>query len=86
MATIAGGVVAGLGVLASLAWMGQAVAAFRYRKRVAWLADLPDGPPEGGWPALAVIFAARNEAEASAQRLADLLVAEMIWDDEGNDD
>jgi hypothetical protein len=56
------GIVAGLGGLASVFWISRWVDAIRYRKTIVWLADEPAEPPEGGWPTLAVIFAARNEA------------------------
>ena len=68
--------VAGLGVLASLFWVGQLVEAIRYRTRAVWLAGPADAPPpDGGWPAVAVIFAARNEA-AMVERATRSLLAQ----------
>src|SRR4051812_11517909 len=57
-----GWVVSGLGVLASLVWLGQLRAMVRHRKAWHWLADLGDTEPEGGWPGRTVISAARDEA------------------------
>src|SRR5690242_8204917 len=48
--------------MASLFWIVQLVAVVRHGKGAHWLADLPDGPPPGGWPLLTVVLAARNEA------------------------
>ena len=66
------GVVATLGVTSSLAWLAHASALVRHRRRFVRLADLPDEPPEGGWPSLAILFAARDEAgsiEAAARSM-----------------
>src|SRR4051812_11428220 len=52
-----------LGVLGSLPWLGHLIHLARNRDRVVFLADLPAEIPEGGWPSLAVVFAARDEAE-----------------------
>ena len=59
-------VLAGLGVIASLFWLGQLIEALRYRGQAVWIEDLPEGPPprDGAWPAVALVFAARNEAES----------------------
>ena len=57
-----GWVVSALGMLASLLWLGQLLAVVRRRKPSHWLADTADAEPEGGWPGLTVIFAARDEA------------------------
>jgi glycosyltransferase involved in cell wall biosynthesis len=54
--------VAWLGSLASVLWLVTLVQLFRNRRRVLLLTDLPGDEPPGGWPRLAVIFAARNEA------------------------
>lgn len=54
---------AGIGVLGSLVWIGLFVEAGRHRKQIRRLADLPETEPPGGWPRLAVIVAARDEAE-----------------------
>jgi Glycosyl transferase family 2 len=56
-------VVAGLGSLASLFWVVQLVEAIRFSARAIWLRSVPPDPPTGGWPSLAVVFAARDEAE-----------------------
>ena len=58
------GVVSVLGVMASLFWLGLWLATVRHREAVVRLADLPTEAPEGGWPSLAILFAARNEEEA----------------------
>jgi hypothetical protein len=68
-----GWVVAGLGMTASLLWLGQLLALVRRRKSAHWLADLPDAPPQAGWPRLAVIFAARNEAVSVEQATRSIL-------------
>jgi glycosyltransferase involved in cell wall biosynthesis len=66
---------AGLGVLASLFWIAQLVEAIRYRMRAIWLVERPADPPppEGGWPAVAVIFAARDEAAMVERSIRSLL-------------
>jgi glycosyltransferase involved in cell wall biosynthesis len=51
------------GVLASLFWLTALAGLWRGRKQVVQLADWPADEPPGGWPALSVIFAARDEAE-----------------------
>jgi glycosyltransferase involved in cell wall biosynthesis len=53
-----------LAVLASLLWIVQLIDLFLIRKRVVRLADLTVDPPRDGWPRLAVIFSARDEAAA----------------------
>ena len=55
-------VLAGLGVLSSLFWIAQLVEAIRFRFRAVWLVEVPAEHRVGEWPAVAVIFAARNEA------------------------
>ena len=57
-------VVSVLGVMASLFWLGLWLATVRHREAVVRLADLPTEAPEGGWPSLAILFAARDEEEA----------------------
>lgn len=52
-----------LGVLASAFWLRFLLALVRHRRLGVALSELPDDPPAGGWPTLAVIFAARDEAE-----------------------
>lgn len=51
-----------LGVLGSSLWIGHLLHLIRHREGAPFLALLPDDAPEGGWPALAVVFAARDEA------------------------
>jgi hypothetical protein len=75
MASVVGWAVSSLGIVASLAWVGQVLAVFRDRKGMHWLADLPDAIPAGDWPGLAVIFAARNEA-AGIERAARSILAQ----------
>jgi len=83
----------GLGVLASLFWIVQLVEAIRYRMRAIWLADLPaePPPPDGGWPAVAVIFAARNESSMVEQATRSMLAQDypeltlIAVDDRSND-
>src|SRR5690348_6763008 len=55
-------VIAGLGTLGAFFWIGQLVEAIKYRSGAVWLEDVPDEPPAEGWPSLAVVFAARDEA------------------------
>jgi hypothetical protein len=57
------GLMAGLGVLATLFWVVQLVEAIRFAMRAVWLSAVPAAPPPGGWPSLAVLFAARDEVE-----------------------
>ena len=66
-------VVAGLGVLATLFWVGQLVEAIRFAAQAVWLRAIPGNPPPGGWPSVAVIFAARNEAEMVERATRSLL-------------
>jgi hypothetical protein len=65
----------GLGVAASLFWMVQLVESVRYRARAVWLGRVAPDPPgtEGGWPLVAIIFAARNEAAMVEQATRSLL-------------
>jgi glycosyltransferase involved in cell wall biosynthesis len=66
-------VISALGVLGSLTWLAVLVRhRIHGRDTVPQLRDLPGDPPSGGWPSLAVVFAARNEAamvEAAARSL-----------------
>ena len=66
-------VIAGLGVLGSLVWIGQLVAALVHRARAPRLAELPDHEPAGGWPSLAVVIAARDEAAMIGRAVRSLL-------------
>lgn len=84
--------VAASGVLGSLFWIGQLVEALRYRRRAVWLRDLSAEPPAGGWPAVAVIFAARNEAAMVERATRSLLAMDypelevLAVDDRSTDD
>jgi glycosyltransferase involved in cell wall biosynthesis len=53
--------------------LAQLVEAIRYRARDVWLDTLPADPPRDGWPGVAVIFAARNEAARVEQATRSLL-------------
>jgi glycosyltransferase involved in cell wall biosynthesis len=66
MGSIAAGLVAGLGVFASscLIWLRLAFAYHARAEETERLEEASTEPPAGGWPTLAVIFAARNEEEA----------------------
>ena len=78
--------VAGLGVSLSLAWLGLLVRALRHRRDPHRLADLPTGDPPfartreaepvgaaPAWPSLAVVIAARNEADEIEAAMESLL-------------
>ncbi len=54
--------VAALGVIGSSAWIWFLGHLARHRGKAVFLADLDDAEPAGGWPGLALIFAARDEA------------------------
>jgi glycosyltransferase involved in cell wall biosynthesis len=84
--------VAGLGVLASLFWAGQLAEALRYHARAVWLGAVPaEPPPDGGWPSVAILFAARDEAAMVEQATRSLLsqdhpdFAVIAVDDRSND-
>ncbi len=84
-------VISALGVVASLLWLGQLLAVVRRRKARHWLADLADATPEGGWPGLTVIFAARDEAtdvEAATRSIfaQDYLALEVVAVDDRSTD
>lgn len=71
--TVLSGSLAAAGVICSCAWIWLLAGMLRYRSRVPKLADLPAAVPTGGWPSLAVIFAARNEAENVERAVQSLL-------------
>jgi glycosyltransferase involved in cell wall biosynthesis len=86
-------VLAGLGVLASLFWFGQLIEALRYRKQAVWLAEVPsDPPPDGRWPSVSILFAARDEAEMVGQATRSMLAQDypdvrvVAVDDRSTDD
>ena len=70
---IAEWILVGLAVSASLSWLAVLVRAIPYRKRPYLLADLPDEAPAGGWPALTVVLAARDEANQVEPAVRSLL-------------
>lgn len=59
----AGGVVSGLGAFGSWAWILLLGQMAWHRRASVRLADCPPGPPPRGWPSVAILFAARNEAD-----------------------
>jgi hypothetical protein len=64
--------VSALGAFGALLWIGFGLAAAWNRGKVARLAGLPADEPPGGWPSVALIFAARDEAatvEAAARSM-----------------
>jgi hypothetical protein len=66
------GVLSILGVMGSLVWLGLFVTALWHRRSVTYLGELTVRVPEGGWPSLAVVFAARDEqagVEAAARSM-----------------
>ena len=61
-----------LGVVGSLIWLGHLAHLIRHRAKAVFLDELGDRTPGGGWPPLAVVFAARDEAggvEAAARSM-----------------
>lgn len=68
-----GNVAAALGVLASLVWIVQFSVALIHRRKAIRLADLPVAEPPGGWPALAVVIAARDEEAMIGRAVRSLL-------------
>ena len=57
-------ILAGWATLGALPWWVTAIQwAFHRHANPPELADLPEEAPADGWPSLALIFAARNEAE-----------------------
>jgi hypothetical protein len=79
MGSVIGSVVVGTGVLASLFWISRWIQWICHRESLVWLADEPVSPPKGGWPSLAVLFAARNEA-GMVERAARSILAEHYPD------
>lgn len=59
--------------LVSLFCVWHVVGLFRHRGSAVRLIDLPDDAPAGGWPTLAVIFAARDEAQGVERATRSLL-------------
>lgn len=73
MAVTIGGVIAALGLSASCVWLGAFLGVLGQRGKATWLAGRSSDPPSGGWPSLAVIFAARNEEPSVARATRSLL-------------
>lgn len=61
------------GAVTSVAWIAQVVQSVRHRKSLRRLADVPRDAPPGGWPRLAVLVAARDEADVIEPALKSLL-------------
>jgi glycosyltransferase involved in cell wall biosynthesis len=70
-----GNIAAALCAVASLIWLFQLARLILSHKHAFALRDLPAEPPDGGWPALAVVIAARDE-EAMIGRAARSLSAQ----------
>lgn len=84
--------ISALAVLASAVWLLNLAGLFLYRKNVHEIVSLPDEEPSGGWPSLAVVFAARNEA-AEVERATRSMLAQdypalevIAVDDRSTDD
>ncbi len=60
------GVLATLGCLGSLPWIFHLVQLAAHRDMLIFLAELDDAEPAAGWPGVAMIFAARDEAGSVA--------------------
>ena len=67
------GAVAFASALVSLIWIGSAVRSYPHRRRTLFLADLPIREPGAGWPRLAVVVAARDEAAEVEAAIRSLL-------------
>jgi hypothetical protein len=70
--TVLIGTVSMLGVLGSVVWLVHLIHLSWNRNQVVFLDDLPAVAPLDGWPSLAVVFAARDEAgmvEAAARSM-----------------
>jgi len=62
-----------VGVVGSIIWIAYLVAARRNQSQIQNLADLPDMEPPGGWPSLALVFAARDEERVVEQAARSML-------------
>ncbi len=62
-----------IGVIGSIIWVCFFVTAGRNRSWVRYLAELSDAEPAGGWPSLAVVFAARDEETMVEQAARSML-------------
>lgn len=76
MAVSWSGVIAALGLSASCVWLGVWLGVLSRRGKAIWLAEVGDGAPNGKWPSLAVIFAARNEERSVGRATRSLLAQE----------
>ena len=63
----------GWGSFGAWAWIILIVQFVIHRRLVIQLKDCPAEPPEGGWPSLSVVFAARNEAGTVGQATRSIL-------------
>ncbi len=68
-------IVSALGAFGSWAWIVLLAGIVRHRRAWVRLSDCPADPPQGGWPGVAVIFAARDE-EAGVGRATRSMLAQ----------
>jgi glycosyltransferase involved in cell wall biosynthesis len=68
------GAVAILGSFAAVGYIALWAGLLRHRETAVFLKELPAEPPAGGWPSLAVIFAAKDEG-AAVERAARSMLA-----------
>src|SRR5437870_1963587 len=61
------------GVTCASTWIWRMAGIQWHRARFTQLSDVPAQAPADGWPPLAVIFAARNEAESVEQAVRSLV-------------
>jgi glycosyltransferase involved in cell wall biosynthesis len=86
-----GNIAAGVGVVASLAWIAQLVHVVANRRKAVRLADLPADEPGDGWPDVAVIVAARDEEAKVEKGVRSLLALDypglevIVVDDRSSD-
>jgi cellulose synthase/poly-beta-1,6-N-acetylglucosamine synthase-like glycosyltransferase len=69
--------VGALATLTSLPWVHLFLQALRHRRDPLFLADLPEEPPPGGWPDVAVVLAARDEAAQIEPAVSSLLAQDL---------
>jgi hypothetical protein len=63
----------GLNLLATLVWVGVGLGLLRFRVGLPRLPEVTANPPEGGWPRLSVVIAARDEGPQLAASVGSLL-------------
>jgi glycosyltransferase involved in cell wall biosynthesis len=86
-----GNIAAGVGVVASLAWIVQLVHVLANRGKAVRLADLTADEPGDGWPDVAVIVAARDEEATVGPGVRSLLALDypglevIVVDDRSSD-